>query len=323
MASSDYVAGYTAAYMNPGKKVNGVSKNFIAGYTAFLKSNNPIVRHSVPPPLRLPSYIPNASVGRYNVLNNQGKTVNIFRQYASSPDTRIRWVVGHGSLTGGFPKVPANTFIVFIAEPGHSYNQSLLLPSNRAFKSESYLRNVFSGKEKNVRPVRLKYWKEHVYGPNDEFPDLKLSLYDFTIITNPYNGTNVKKNVQGPLNSITGVTNVKNGRRTLHKQVMSLSELVKSVGPGIYLVNACRTVPLRVGATTNNATKAFNTYNTAGRYMPPVKNSGISRVAQKVEQNQARTVTRKRSASTPPKRTYANVVAGRGKNRPLKRARNN
>jgi hypothetical protein len=330
MASKNYIAGYTA-FSRPGnftKAVPGASKNYIAGYTAFLKSNQPIRQFIVPPTLVLPNYIPKKTVNRYNVLNNEGKTVNLFRQYASLPTTPIRWVVGHGSLTGDFPKVPRKVYIIFMAEPGHSYNKSLLTPSNRAYKNIQYLRNVFSGKEKNVAPVRLKYWKEHVYGPNDEYPNMRLVFQDYMNITNPYTGNTVRKNVHGPLNNITGVTNVENGIRTHHKLTFVLSDLVRDLGPGIYIVNACRTFPTRPG-TKNTARANFNKYSSTGRYMPPIsmRNSSISAMAQATEKNQARVVARKRAAANnsprPKVRTYANVVAGRGKNvnRPKKRVR--
>lgn len=268
-------------------------------------NNNCLHSHCIP---HIRPFVPKINVSRYDSLNKEGKTINLFQEFAAKPTTPIRWVVGHGLLNQKFPKVPANTFIVFMAEPGYPIAKTILLGMNKAFTNTGYLRNVFSGKEKNIKPTRLGYWKEHVYGPNDLFPDLDLKTDDEGSVS---------------FRQYFGVTNVKSGTRNQRGFKGTLKELVTKNGSGIYLVIACRPSERHSLAGAVGASR-YNLYNTVqGRHMPPIgSHFPLNVAAQAIERNQARVATRKRSRSSParaaPTRTYANVVAGRGKNSPAR-----
>lgn len=280
-----------------------------------------------------------AVVGRYDVLNNEGKTINLFRQYASNLRTPIRWVVGHGLLTGKFPKVPARTYIIFMADPGYALNSKILANMGRAYNNITYVRNVFSGKQKNIQPTRFRYWKEHVYGPNDLYPDLKLRLTNKPL---PYSEESIAIAKQlgyelpplenSKIDKMFGVKNLKTKTITFYGHESTLKEVVERSGPGIYLVIACR--PSQRHSNSSEHRETLKQHNTVKvRHMPPVSHRfPLNAAAQQVEKNQARVAARKRARSSParapvrtyanvaagrsPARTYANVVAGRKRNRP-------
>jgi hypothetical protein len=122
--------------------------------------------------------MPRSPTSRWNVLNNVGKTVNMFKEYAAQPSTPIRWIGGHGLQIPETGQVPANTFVIFMGAPRQLAAKSMLPPSSKAYRSIRYLRDVFAGRESNILPTRLGYWKNHVYGPNDTFPDLNIEMWD-------------------------------------------------------------------------------------------------------------------------------------------------
>jgi hypothetical protein len=220
-----------------------------------------------------------------------------------------------------------------MAEPGYALSKDLILNMGRSYDNIGYVRNVFSGKEKDIHPVRLRYWKEHVYGPNDLYPDLHLTLTDKTEITNAMKNIAMKHGIKLPEGNSAyekwfGVKNLKTGTTTLRgEKDTTLKEVLEKSGPGIYLVTACR--PSGRHSLTTSHNQAMKMYNTVkGRRMPPVSpRFPLNATAQRIEQNQARLAARKRARSSPartyaanrpPARTYANVVAGRKKNAPVR-----
>ncbi len=276
--------------------------------------------------------MPSSPTGRWNVLDNVGKTVNLFREYAAKPSTRIRWMAGHGLQIPEPARVPSGTFVVFMGAPGQFASTSLLPPTSKAFTDVRYLRDVFAGREANILPTRLGYWKNHVYGPGDTFPDLKIDMWDFKVetfrIRQPNGSVNpVQVRVNTPLtlyNRVCGVKNMNTGVKTLYKKTRTVSQVI-SRAPGIYLIMACRASGARIGG--GNAGRNYERSNRVGqtaqrfvRRIPAslgVPSNAVNAHVQAFENAQARVATRKRMRSltvrrsprraSPPRRNYGNM----------------
>ena len=267
---------------------------------------------------------------RWNVPGNTGKTVNLFREYAANPSTHIRWMAGHGLQIPEMRRVPPGRFVVFMGAPGQLAATGILSPTSDAYTSVRYLRNVFAGREANILPTRLGYWKNHVYGPNDSFPDLKIDMWDYQVkkfrIRQP-NGSSkpVEVRVNTPLtqyDKVCGVKDMSTGRKTLYKKTRTVSQVI-SGAPGIYLIMACRASSARI--TGGNAMRNYMRSNSAGqtaqrfvRRVPTgIPSSAVNVTVQAHENVQARIATRKRIRSptirgsprrpSPPRRNFGNV----------------
>jgi hypothetical protein len=256
--------------------------------------------------------VPTSPVNRYNVLNNAGKTINLFREYASYPSTHIRWIAGHGLQIPQPARVPPNTFIVFMGSPGQFITTNTLPPTSRAYKSIRYLRDVFSGQVQNIVPTRLGYWKRHVYGPGDTFPDLQIDMWDYKIETIPFSDGPVQIRTdlpRSPFDRICGVKDMNTGVKILYKKRRTVSQIVNARGPGIYIVMACRASTERISRGT--ARRNFNIFG-GGSLIPRVRNTGVNVHVQAHENTQARVATRKRTRSvnrspkrpSPPRRNW-------------------
>jgi len=267
---------------------------------------------------------------RWNFLSNKGKTVNAFREYAANPSTHIRWMTGHGLQTPERKPVPSDRFVVFMGAPGQLAATGILSPTSDAYTSVRYLRNVFSGREANILPTRLGYWKTHVYGPGDTFPDLKIDMWDYQVkkfrIRQPNGSVRpVEVRVNTPLTQydrVCGVKDMSTGRKTLYKKTRTVSQVI-SGAPGIYLIMACRASSARIAG--GNAMRNYLRTNTRGptaqrvvRRVPTgVPSSAVNVNVQAHENVQARVATRKRMRSptirgsprraSPPRRNYGNT----------------
>lgn len=274
--------------------------------------------------------MPRSPVSRWNFLSNEGKTVNLFREYAANPSTHIRWVYGHGLQIPEPGKVPPGTFVIFMGAPGQFASSALLPSTSKAYTDVRYLRNVFAGREANILPTRLGYWKTHVYGPGNTFPDLSIDMWDYEVqtfrIRQPNGSVNpVQVRVNTPLTPIDGMCGVKDmstGRKTLYKKTRTVSQVI-SRAPGIYLIMACRASSAR--AAGGNAGRNYERSNRVGqtaqrfvRRIPTGRPSNAVNVnVQAFENAQARIATRKRlrnltvrrspRRASPPRRNYGNV----------------
>jgi hypothetical protein len=270
--------------------------------------------------------MPRSPATRWNFLSNKGKTVNLFREYAANPSTSIRWVYGHGLQIPKPGTVPPGRFVVFMGAPGQLTSAALLPSTSKAYTSIRYLRNVFAGREANIVPTRLGYWKTHVYGPGDTFPDLSIDMWDYYIkplrIRQP-NGSVRRVQVRvntplTPINRMCGVKDMSTGRKTLYKKTRTVSQVI-SGAPGIYLIMACRASGDRLEG--GNAERNFERSNTAQRFVRRVPagipSSAVNVSVQAHENAQARVATRKRTRSpttrgsprraSPPRRNYGNA----------------
>jgi hypothetical protein len=256
-------------------------------------------------------------IGRWNVLNNAGKLINIFREYAAHPSTRIRWMAGHGLQIPEPAVVPAGTFVVFMGPPGQLASTDILPHTSPAYKSLRYLRNVFAGRVSEIEPTRLGYWKRHVYGPNDTFPDLRIDMWDYrleTIRLGPSSGSPVARNVEirhdwprSSYDRVCGLKDMSTGVKILYKKTRTISQVLASKGPGIYLIMACRASAERVSAGT--AMRNYARMQTSGMRAQ----SRARRVSQRAEpvnvhvqlheNSQGRLATRKRARTSPRRRT--------------------
>ena len=270
--------------------------------------------------------MPRSPATRWNFLSNKGKTVNLFREYAANPSTRIRWVYGHGLQIPKPGTVPPGRFVVFMGAPGQLTSAALLPSTSKAYTSIRYLRNVFAGREANILPTRLGYWKNHVYGPGDTFPDLSIDTWDYHIKTfriRQPNGSVRRVQVRvntplTPINRMCGVKDMSTGRKTLYKKTRTVSQVI-SGAPGIYLIMSCRASGDRLEG--GNAERNFERSNTTQRFVRRVPagipSSAVNVNVQAHENAQARTATRKRMRSptirgsprraSPPRRNYGNA----------------
>jgi hypothetical protein len=273
--------------------------------------------------------MPRSPATRWNFLSNEGKTVNLFREYAANPSTRIRWVYGHGIQIPNPGKVPPGRFVVFMGAPGQLTSPALLPSTSKAYTSIRYLRNVFAGREANILPTRLGYWKTHVYGPGDTFPDLNVDMWDYQVkkfrVRQPNGSVRpVQVRVNTPLTPIDwmcGVKDMSTGRKTLYKKTRTVSQVI-SGAPGIYLIMACRASSAR--GESGNAGRNYARSNTVGqttqrfvRRVPMgIPSSAVNVNVQAFENAQARIATRKRMSSltirgsprrpSPPRKNYGN-----------------
>jgi hypothetical protein len=270
--------------------------------------------------------MPRSPPSRWNFLSNEGKTINLFREYAANPSTRIRWVYGHGLQIPTPGKVPPGRFVVFMGAPGHLLSAGLLPPTSEAYNDVRYLRNVFAGRESNIRPARLGYWKTHVYGPNDTFPDLQIDMWDFYVknfrVRQPNGSVRpVQLKVNTPLTTVDrmcGVKDMSTGHKTLYKKTRTISQVI-SRAPGIYLIMACRASGARL--MSGNAMRNFVRSNMYGqsaqrRITSGLASSAVNVAVQAHENAQARVATRKRMRGptirrspqrpSPPRRNYRN-----------------
>jgi hypothetical protein len=249
--------------------------------------------------LRPTTRIRTSPVGRYNILNNVGKTVNLFREYAAMPGTHIRWVVGHGLQLAEYKSVPANTFVVFLGAPGQYARTSLLPHTSKAYKSIKYLRDVFAGRIQNISPERLGYWKRHVYGPNDMYPDLKIDMWDYTTEVIPLSNGPVTIRHDLPRSDydrVCGVKDMNTGVKILYKKTRTIDQIITSRGAGIYLIMACRASSERI--TRGAAMRNFLLSSPSQSFVPRVRNNRVNVNVQTHENIQARVATHKRSRST-------------------------
>lgn len=288
-----------------------------------------LIHHmSLRPSSRRP--MPRSPVSRWNLLSNEGKTVNLFREYAANPSTRIRWVYGHGTQISKPGKVPPGTFVVFMGAPGQFTSSGLLPSTSKAYTSIRYLRNVFAGREANILPTRLGYWKTHVYGPGNTFPDLKIDMWDYefkTFRVRQPNGSikpvHVKVNTPlTPVDWMCGVKDMSTGRKTLYKKTRTVSQVI-SRAPGIYLIMACRASGARTegGNAERNYERSITAGQTTQRFVRRVPagipSSAVNFNVQAFENAQARVATRKRMRSpttrglprrpSPSRRNYGNA----------------
>jgi hypothetical protein len=269
---------------------------------------------------------------RWNVLDNTGKTVNLFREYAADPSSRIRWVYGHGLQLSTPGKVPPGRFVVFMGAPGQITSAGLLPPTSKPYTSIRHLRDVFSGRVAKILPTRLGYWKNHVYGPGDTFPDLSIDMWDYQVKTfrvrqpNGTLGPQVRVRVNTPLTTVDrmcGVKDMTTGHKFLYKKTRTISQVI-SRGPGIYLIMSCRASSARLAS--GNAARNFARSNvsagmTGQRHVRRITSglpSNVVNVAVQAHENvQARVATRKRMRSptirgsprrrSPPRRNFGST----------------
>lgn len=257
---------------------------------------------------------PTSPVGRWS-LNNAGKTVNLFREYAARQSTHIRWMAGHGLQVPEPGRVPSDTFVVFMGTPGQFAATSLLPPDSKAYRSIQYLRDVFAGRVANILPTRLGYWKRHVYGPGDTFPDLKIDMWDYWVESlniprsnnEPTAPTQIRHDwPRSPYDKISGVKDMNTGVKILYKKTRTISQVLRARGPGIYLIMACRASSQRVssGNALRNALAAPHTGMTAQQRMRRIRagvtTNAVNLHVQTHENNQGRIATRKRGRNNGP-----------------------
>jgi len=180
--------------------------------------------------------LPTSPVGRFGVLNNVGKTVNLFKEYAAMPSTHIRWVAGHGRQISVPATVPPNTFVVFMGPPGQYASTDILSPTGKAYRNIKYLRDFFAGRVASILPTRLGYWKNHVYGPGDKYPDLHLDMWDYrteTIRTSTGPLVVSHDCPRSPFDKVCGVKDMNTGVKILYKKARTVSRIIGARGPGI------------------------------------------------------------------------------------------
>jgi hypothetical protein len=186
----------------------------------------------------------------------------------------------------------------------------MLPPSSRAYRNIQYLRGVFAGTERKIEPTRLGYWKRHVYGPGDTFPDLKIDMWDYRVETIHMPRSNNEPTAptqfrvdwpRSPYDKVCGVKDMNTGVKILYKKTRTITQVVNARGPGIYLIMACRASAQRI--SSGEAQRNFNRSNTAGmtalRNMRRVRFGAVNLHVQAHENNQGRIAARKRTRNSP------------------------
>lgn len=179
--------------------------------------------------------------------------VNRIKSLASNSATRIRLVIGHGSLMPIAYRVPNGTYIIYVSKPGHLLAQSEVLNYPQIFNNR-YVRSIIRGetRDADIQPVTLRSWKKHVYGPGDIYPDLFLNLFNHNL--------NIKRTPGTRFDAVVGVHTLNNGSpRGMYGQPTSVQEIITRYGPGIYVVFACRSSAERVEAKRSG--RAFRQFN--------------------------------------------------------------
>ena len=229
------------------------------------------------------------------LIHRMQTIINRTKALAVQPTTKFKLVIGHGTLIQRYPRVPEDTYIIFLSKPGHILSSSSILSNPQVFRY-SYIRNAITGATPkwNVRPVRLGMWKEHVYAPGNVYPDMNIEFFDYNPAGFRTPGT--------PSNAVFGVhtINTTNRRNTRFKGSSSnLSNIIRFGGKGIYIVASCRTSPWR----GNNArVSAVRNFELTGGAQTTVRRMGrndpnVNRGAQALENMQARMAARKRTAA--------------------------
>lgn len=217
---------------------------------------------------------------------------------AAQPSTKFKLLVGHGTLTGQLERLPADTYIIFLSQPGHSLAGQTILSNPQMFRRD-YIKQVITGvlPQWAIEPYRLRMWTHHVYGPSGYYPDLNIDLFDRNSRGTRTPGTAV--------NHVLGVHTLNSsGRRIVHFKGTSanLSNLVRFGGKGIYIVASCRAslqrTPGAVGAALRNIRLTGGNQTTLRRMgtTDPIAN----RLAQAVENTQARLTQYKRTKPNSP-----------------------
>jgi hypothetical protein len=217
---------------------------------------------------------------------------------ASQPSTKFKLLIGHGTLTGQLERLPADTYIIFLSKPGHSLAGQTILSNPQMFRRD-YIKNVITGAipQGAIEPIRLRMWKQHVYGPASYYPDMNIDLFDRNSRGTRTPGT--------AFNNVFGVHTLNSsGRRIVHFKGTSanLSNLVRFGGKGIYVVASCRAsihrTPGAVGAALRNIRLTGGNKTTLRRMgtTDPIAN----RLAQAVENTQARLTQYKRKKTNSP-----------------------
>lgn len=217
---------------------------------------------------------------------------------ASQPSTKFKLLIGHGTLSGQLERLPADTYIIFLSKPGHSLAGQTILSNPQMFRRD-YIKNVITGAipQGAIEPIRLRMWKQHVYGPASYYPDLNIDLFDRNSRGTRTPGT--------AFNNVFGVHTLNSsGRRIVYFKgtTANLSNLVRFGGKGIYIVASCRAslqrTPGAVGAALRNIRLTGGNQTTLRRMgtTDPIAN----RLAQAVENTQARLAQYKRKKTNSP-----------------------
>lgn len=223
--------------------------------------------------------------------------INRTKAFALQPPTKFKLMVGHGGLTGTFaPRLPADTYIIFLSKPGHLISQDSVTQHRQIFR-HSYLRNAISGvlPKWSIQPTHLKTWNERVYGPGDVYPNMIINFFD-------HNTSGVRM-PETPFNRLSGLHTIKENRANIHFKGSSayVSNIVRFGGKGIYIVAACRASRERTNA---GAMGSFQrNFRLTGGNQSSLRRMGPTdprnnRMAQAIENIQARMAAHKRKANS-------------------------
>jgi len=205
---------------------------------------------------------------------------------AAAAGKRIFTVTGHGTGLGVGPRIPPGTYVIFLSKPGQILNANSTIRGTRLYE-QLYIRSVLMGglRSRNVRPVRLAYWKKHVYGPGDLLPEMTIEF----------------KDINPALNNLFGVlnTSMPGARLNVHRKSL-LSQTIRRHGRGIYVVVSCRSSQLRHITGMANINYRSNVARTGGTQrglrvgsMSP----NVNKITQYKENIQRRLAKSKRNAS--------------------------
>lgn len=165
-------------------------------------------------------------------------------------------IVAHGKLVPNSNlTLGHNQYIVFMSKPGYALSQRWLMSR---FFTEPYFHTLlpgFSGKKpRNLDRTETVFFntafKERIYHPGDEYPDLRLNFDDSNAGTKKYMGV---WNLPILLSSNVATFTQKTKFDVFKGKLAWLSEVIKKGNEGVYVVYSCRS-----GESRNVSNENFN-----------------------------------------------------------------
>lgn len=155
-----------------------------------------------------------------------------FQNYASRPNTNIKWAIAHGehtntALLGSIP-IPEGIYVSFVSEPGKLLSKNIIYhPTFHRLHRNISLTRKFIRKEipRYQLPSALHYFYSNnprIYLPGQYVPNLELEFID----SDPYT------------NFFIGLKSLKHHSKTYTNSIVHLSDIL--IRPGVYFIVTCR-----------------------------------------------------------------------------------
>ena len=187
-------------------------------------------------------------------MSANAREAKILETYAAHG---AKLVDAHGVLTGTKARVPADTVVMFLTEPGYCILMfATRKVSTNFFESRRGLENFFrsGGNRRNYKHVSDILKRTHFAGQEYldmflEFKDPEAKAMGF-IRKLPLTRRNLIANFQQPKAQMP--TFAETTGPLVHGSTLKLSTVLKRGGPGVYVISACRVSPHARGNLPRN-----------------------------------------------------------------------